>query len=238
MAKQGGGIVARTITQSVTDRLREEVRDGSLPPGARLRQAHLADQYGVSTTPVREAFASLEREGLVQSSAHRGVCVFEPTTADLREIYEIRIPLETLATEHAVPNLTEADLAGLAKLLERMVAADRKHDFARSGELNTEFHVRLYTASGRHRLTDLIAELRASSRAYTRLFELWSSGSRRPRLSTRRSMTPALARKPKVAGKAIAGHLQHTVDLVSDNLEEESAASCSDRGSARRTQGS
>lgn len=209
----------KTIARAVADRLRAEIRSGELAPGTHLRQAHVAERYGVSTTPVREAFTALEREGLLHSVAHKGVVVFHPTGEDLREIYEIRIPLEALATERAVPNLREEDLAALAELLKRMAAADRKGDMARSGELNDAFHRRIYEAAGRPRLASLIADLRASSRAYTRLFAELAPRLEQTEAEHQAIYDACVARAAKRAAKAMTAHLQHTVDVVAAGLD-------------------
>src|ERR1700710_2315267 len=96
---------SRTISAAVARERREDIQRGVLAPGTPLRQTEIAAQYGVSTTPVREAFALLQREGVLTRSEHKGVVVFRPTLADLHESYYIRVPLEALATRHAVPNL-------------------------------------------------------------------------------------------------------------------------------------
>jgi DNA-binding GntR family transcriptional regulator len=67
--------------------------------------------------------AALEREGLIRSNAHRDVIVFEPSGSDLREFYEIRIPLEVLATEKAATQLTDRELKKMASLLLRLRGA-------------------------------------------------------------------------------------------------------------------
>jgi len=168
MAPRGARSLPKTRT--VLDRLRNEIHDGRLAPGTHLRQAHIAEHYGVSITPVREAFAALEREGLVQSNAHRGVTVFMPTVKDVRELFEVRIPLESKATELAVPNLGQGDLSLLAQLMEEIVAAHREGSSDRGADLNREFHGHIYAASDRRRLVELINELRASSHAYSHRF--------------------------------------------------------------------
>ncbi|HVO53849.1 MAG TPA: GntR family transcriptional regulator [Solirubrobacterales bacterium] len=209
----------KTITARVVDRLRDEIRDGALPPGTRLRQAHVAEAYGVSTTPVREAFAALEREGLLQSSAHRGVYVFEPSVEDLRELYEVRIPLEALATERAVPNLDEEHFGRLSELLREMATADRRGDFSRSGELNSEFHSLIYSAADRVQLVKLIADLRDSSRAYTSLFPVLVGRLEETEREHEAIYEACLDRAPDRAAQAMTAHLRHTVDVVSRSLE-------------------
>ena len=96
------------------------IRTGELPAGTHLRQNEIASRFGVSSTPVREAFTSLAREGLVRQDAHRGVVVFVPSREDLEQNYEIRIALEPLATELAAKNVTNDDLARLDALLAEM----------------------------------------------------------------------------------------------------------------------
>ena len=87
----------RTVSGLVAERLRAQIVAGELAAGTKLRQVEIARRFGVSTTPVREALAALQREGLVRLHPQRGAVVFVPTVADLREHYEIRAALEALA---------------------------------------------------------------------------------------------------------------------------------------------
>src|ERR1700758_5301580 len=109
-----------TRAQIVTDQLREAIQSGELAAGTPLMQTEVAKQLGVSTTPVREAFAVLLREGLLVGDPHRGAVVFRPTIADLQETYGRPLALEPLATELAVPNLTDVDFEDLDTLLDKM----------------------------------------------------------------------------------------------------------------------
>jgi DNA-binding GntR family transcriptional regulator len=110
----------------------------------------------VSTTPVREAFASLAREGLVRQGAHRGVVVSAPSADELRETFEIRAVLEAFATHLAVRKLTAEDLA----TLEEMVGEMRDATSGRYVDLNRLFHRRIYAAAERPRLLEIIEQLR------------------------------------------------------------------------------
>jgi DNA-binding GntR family transcriptional regulator len=76
-----------TSSAFVADQLRDAILRGAIPPGTRLRQAQLAHEFGVSTTPVREAFQILQSEGIVESDPHRGVVVRRPSAADVAEDY-------------------------------------------------------------------------------------------------------------------------------------------------------
>jgi DNA-binding GntR family transcriptional regulator len=156
-------ILPRTRAEAIASDLRRAIFAGTHPPGSRLRQAEIASRYNVSTTPVREAFTALAREGLVTQGAHRGVVVFEPSLDELNEIYEIRTALEPLATRLAVPNLAAADLDELAALVRAMGEAEP----AEYQQLNYRFHSRIYVAAARPRLLDIISTLRETSASYT-----------------------------------------------------------------------
>jgi DNA-binding GntR family transcriptional regulator len=206
----------RTITESVAELLREEIRTGALEPGSRLRQVEVAERFNVSTTPVREAFAALEREGLLVSSSHRGVVVFRPSSSDLEEIYEIRIPLEALATEKAVPNIGEQDLKVLSDLIREMGAS--VDDTANYSRLNRDFHARIYAAARRPKLERLIMDLRDASTAYLRLYATFSVTADVTQVEHQAIFDAIRSGAPKKAAKAMAAHLQHTVDYVSEGL--------------------
>jgi DNA-binding GntR family transcriptional regulator len=207
-----------TITDALVDALRDEIRTGEIEPGSRLRQADVAQRFQVSTTPVREAFAALEREGLLVSSPHRGVVVFKPTVEDLKETYEIRIPLEALATEKAAENMTDDDLVAIKRLLDRM--ADAADDRKRYSRLNLEFHSAIYRIARRPKLEKLIMELRESSAAYLRLYAAKSPNGRETQQEHQAIYDALAAHAPRRAAQAMVKHLQHTVDFVSRSLEQ------------------
>src|SRR3954449_8545287 len=91
----------RTVAGQVAEHIKAEILAGERAPGSRLPQVEIARTLGVSTTPVREALASLQREGLVRLHPQRGAVVFLPSVDDLREHYEIRAALEALAAAKA-----------------------------------------------------------------------------------------------------------------------------------------
>src|SRR5437879_3251312 len=85
-----------TRAGAVAAHLRQLIMAGDLTPGTHLRQAEVAERFGVSTAPVREAFVILARQGLVRQDAHRGVVVFSPSRHELTEIYDLRKALEII----------------------------------------------------------------------------------------------------------------------------------------------
>jgi len=156
---------------AVAARLRRAIMSGQYAAGTRLRQADVAEQFGVSTTPVREAFVSLVQEGFLTVDAHKGVMVRQPDVAELHELYEIRLALEPLATGMAAKRITDEDLADLDEIVEEMrelasqPATEEQHSV-----LNSRFHARIYSIAGRPRLSELIMGLRAQSGVYIRMF--------------------------------------------------------------------
>jgi len=131
------------VASGVAAELRRLIRSGELPAGTRLRQVDIAERFGVSTTPVREAFTSLAQEGLVIQDAHRGVVVFVPSRENLQENYEMRLVLEPLATELAAKAITPEELAELDALCDEIRKAIRK-DLRNGKEVNPRFHRTIY----------------------------------------------------------------------------------------------
>jgi DNA-binding GntR family transcriptional regulator len=123
---EGGADALRDLV--VVPALREAIVGNLLEPGARLTETALAVSLGVSRTPVREAFAQLEREGLVTLIPRMGVFVREVSERDVEEIYTVRAALESLAVELATQRKTKVGLAQLDELLQEMAAAVNADD--------------------------------------------------------------------------------------------------------------
>ncbi len=213
-----------TLTTLVTERLRADILSGELGPGVHLRQNEVASTYGVSSTPVREAFAVLERDGLVTVQPHRGVTIVEPTIEDIQEIYEMRTRLECLAIElaceHPHPDLGPARDAMLG--MEALDSGDPA-----GFELNRTFHEELYALANRPRLARTIADLRDASRIYmTLLFHLVTMTDARANANEEHRMIfEALERRDATAAsEAMALHLGSTRRNIERVFEEGQAA--------------
>ncbi len=146
-----------TAQELVLAAVRRAILSGVLGPGARLRQEELADVFGTSRIPVREALRALEYEGLVTSEPHRGFTVTALDADDVEEVYDLRILLESEAVRLALPLLTDEDLEDLEQLFQAMQAAATSDEQLASRE---RFYIRLYSVTGRPRLVGLILRLR------------------------------------------------------------------------------
>lgn len=146
-----------TAQEVVLTSVREAILAGVLAPGARLRQEELAELFGTSRIPVREALRALEYEGLVTSEPHRGFTVTSLDADDVEEVYDLRILLEGHAVRLAMALLTDEDLEELEALHAQMAAATTPDEQLAARE---RFYVRLYSVTGRPRLVGLIVRLR------------------------------------------------------------------------------
>jgi DNA-binding GntR family transcriptional regulator len=153
-AARGENVTAQEL---VLASVRDAILSGVLDPGARLRQEELAELFGTSRIPVREALRALEYEGLVRSEPHRGFTVTSLDADDVEEVYDLRIVLESHAIRLAIPLLTDEDLVELEGIYREMADAP---DADAALAARERFYLRLYSVSGRPRLVGLIARLR------------------------------------------------------------------------------
>ncbi len=147
-----GRILREGLWQQVARLLREDISAGRLVPGERLLEIDLADRFGVSRGPIREAFRELARSGLVVSRPHQGVVVSRPSDAELEEIFVFREVLETAAARIAQAKVLPEDLDRLAGILEAMEAARARNESAARKELDLRFHREVFVIAESARL--------------------------------------------------------------------------------------
>ena len=142
--------------QPVVDRLRALILSRAVRPGERLVQSELAEQLGVSRTPIREALQKLESDGLVTLSPHRGASVADLSLSELEGIYSVRIAIEGYGAFLAAQNITSKELEQLDTLLRAMKVVFEQGDRWRLLETNRQFYALLYAIADRPRLYELI----------------------------------------------------------------------------------
>jgi DNA-binding GntR family transcriptional regulator len=150
----------------IAEALRAAIVNGTLAPGAPLRQDAIARHFSVSAIPVREALRQLESEGWAKAAVHKGATVAPLSAEEAREIYEIRSALESLAIGLAIPHHTAATLRESASLCR---AAEREADPSLYVERNVAFHMSLYAPAARPQLADMIGTLHRRGERYLRL---------------------------------------------------------------------
>jgi DNA-binding GntR family transcriptional regulator len=152
----------RVFREEIRERLIEDILGGKLAPGARLVETRLAQQFGVSQGPVREALRDLELFGFVVSTSFRGTQVRQISTQDLLEIYPIRAALEGVAAHGAASRIDELTLTKLADLIDVMREAANNDDHRTVVEADGAFHRTIVEASGNRMLEHVWQTLRLS----------------------------------------------------------------------------
>jgi DNA-binding GntR family transcriptional regulator len=153
----------RNAATRIAAQLRNEILHGDLAPGSRLAQVALAERFGVSRIPVRDALAVLTGEGLIQPLANATAVVTRMSVEELQELYDLRGAIEPMAVRIAVPNVGRADILHMRKQLTAMTeSADPRAWLA----ANTEFHAAVYRKANRPRTVELVEQLRRLTDRY------------------------------------------------------------------------
>jgi DNA-binding GntR family transcriptional regulator len=161
---QGVPLHRESLHAQAIDRLRDMIVEGELAPGARVIEADLCEQLGISRTPLREALKVLASEGLVELLPHRGARVTEVRAHDIGALFEVIAGLEGLAAELAAQRMSERDLERLRTMHERLQryhAARRRHDYFR---INHKIHHLIVVLAGNGILTATHERLLAQAR--------------------------------------------------------------------------
>jgi DNA-binding GntR family transcriptional regulator len=151
-----GRIQQKSLVEHIVEDLEGKIIAGVLRPGQRIIEQALCATFGVSRSPVREAFQILEGRGFVVREPRRGVSVAQMTPQEAEEIYRIRASLDGLAVSLAVRNQTPALLGQLEEMQRQMTRAVEKRNTATYRALNQKFHELIINACGSPRLIQLI----------------------------------------------------------------------------------
>lgn len=212
-----------TLAVRISKVLADRIIAGEIEPGARLRQDHIAEEFGASHVPVREAFRKLEAQGLAVSEPRRGVRVASFQLSEVKEVAEMRAALEVLALRHAAPNLTPAIVL---EAEEATRAGDDSRDVRSWEAANRHFHRVILEPCGMPRLLAAIDDLHAASARF--LFAAWRSDWEARTDHDHRSILVSL-RKNDVEGACatLARHVQwigHRPVLASDGRQRKAFA--------------
>lgn len=207
-----------TVAGKITRALSQRIVKGTLAPGSRLRQDHVAAEFRASHVPVREAFRRLESRGLVVSEPRRGVRVapFDPHA--IREVTEMRAALEALALRYAVPRMTPAAIEAARTALREAEQTDK---IAIWEEANRRFHRALVAPSAMPRLLGAIDDLHSASSRY--LFATWAARDWQPRSDAehRAILAAVTARKAGRAARLLSQHILAAGAALVDLIERQ-----------------
>ncbi|MBU3624076.1 GntR family transcriptional regulator [Polynucleobacter sp. AP-Latsch-80-C2] len=204
----------RPLYEDVADRLREKIFNKQLPSGSWLDEQSLADQFGISRTPMREAIKVLASEGLVTIKMRRGAYVTEVDRRDLEQIFTILSLLEGQAAKETSTKATEAQLNLLDHLHHRLEKAAADRDLEQFFEINGKFHDLIQEIAGNRWMNGVIADLRKVLKLHRR-DSLTSTGRLQNSLVEHREILRAILKRDELAAEtAMRKHLARGLEAV------------------------
>lgn len=169
--------VKRDVNEEMFQALRQSILNGSLISGAPLKQDEIAEEFGVSKIPVREVLRRLEANGLVEFKPRRGAFVVEHTEAEILEMLDIRIALESRALELSIPKITDTDIEMAKRILKEY---EKVSDIEVWSDLNRRFHDCIYAPCGLSNMLSMIHSIVDRTGSFIRLKITIASGFDRP----------------------------------------------------------
>ncbi|HSI41428.1 MAG TPA: GntR family transcriptional regulator [Xanthobacteraceae bacterium] len=215
-----------TRTEKLAGEIADAVLDGRLPPGSRLDEQMLADRYGTSRTPVREALRQLATTGLIELRPRRGAMVTQVTSEQLEVLFVAMGEMEATCARLSSLSMTPIERRRLQAHSEAMAEMVARGDVAAYAAANTVLHTLLY--AGAH--NPIIAEMASGLRR--RLAPFRRAQFRAPGRLPRSHAEHSIVVEAIIAGDAMAAHsaMLHHVSLVEDAFEQLAANAAADMG--------
>jgi DNA-binding GntR family transcriptional regulator len=145
-----------TLREQIVDFIKDSIVSGRLKPGERVPESEIAENLGISRTPIREAFRQLESEGFITVTPRKGAVVSAITDRDVREFYEIKSLLEGYAAKTACTKMTKSEIKRLEALNASMVKCEGKGDFKAFFRYDNDFHATFLKACGNDKLLAMV----------------------------------------------------------------------------------
>ncbi len=149
----------QTLREKILETIRDSILRGNLKPGEKVAEPELADRFGISRTPIREAFRQLESEGYLTVIPRKGAVVTALSERDVEEFFAIKSILEGYAARMAAEKLTDKEIERLEAINERLEQLAREGDVKTFFRVHGEFHELFSKAAGNEKLTELIGQL-------------------------------------------------------------------------------
>lgn len=198
----------KSLTSLIFDKIREDILSDAYVTGDKIVEAKLAEELGVSRTPVREALKQLELDGLVDNIPNRGVVVKGITNQDIQDIYSIRVAIEGIAARWAVERMDEIVVEDLKEIYDLMEFYTFKNDLDRIFELNTRFHETIYVATQSRYLEQVLRDFQLFIKS-TRNRSLQTIGRAKHALEEHKAILDGFIEKnPEKAYLATVNHIE------------------------------
>lgn len=204
----------------VYEKLKEEITAGLLEQGEKIVAREIARQFGVSDIPVREALKKLESDGLVENLPHVGSRVSVINLQTAREIFAIRLELESFATRLAAKNATPSQIDELQEIVEEIDRNVVESNVLEISRLNTLFHQKLYRLSGNESLCELIFSLMDRSQYSRSIFTLVPGRKEHSNEEHKRIVDALRKGNAEEAGKALRTQKEQAFGELLDTMEK------------------
>ncbi len=206
----------KQLWESIADQLRDEILEGRLAAGSRLLETDLAERFGVSRGPIRDALNELARQGLARDLPRRGTFVSSLSEHDLDEVYVLRRAIEEAAVRLTIARATDADIAVMYERLGEAETAYRRDDLPAAWEADMAFHRTYCLMCGNGRLLGLFEGLASQTVLLMRTaLATHASLAWTPPVELHRRIADAIAaRDADAAVRAVGEHYQYTQDRL------------------------
>lgn len=213
-----GRQLVQNASAAATELIRQAILDGRLEPGSRLKEQELAEELGISRTPVREALLMLQAEGLIVTTPNRSAVVREHDVADLKDLYQLRALLEGYAARQAAKRISDDELDLLDESCDRFDALSGD-DIRELVKENLLFHTVILGAAGSERLRSMVQKVIELPLVY-KSYTWYPANQKQMSAHYHRQLTKALrARDPERAELIMQEHIFEARDLLVSRLE-------------------
>lgn len=207
--------ISTTKAEAAYGELRARILDGSLRPGSSLEQATIAESYGISTTPVREALRRLESEQLVVVRAHHGPKVADLSVDELRHLFAVRLELDPLAASLAATEASADEVQAIRRILD--TPSDSP---AGKVAANREFHRGIYQACGNPVLVQVLESLWNRCDRYRFLLVDSEATGEHDELEHHEMADAMAAREAEVMRRLVSAHIQRSYTKLAKLAED------------------
>jgi DNA-binding GntR family transcriptional regulator len=210
-----------SVREKTYEYLKTNILSGRFSPGERLGEEHLAEELGVSRTPVREALHKLELEGLIEPLESRGFCVPHDSPEEVEDLFELRTVLEGYALKLVCERITDEQIARLAGIIDKAEASLRRKRIDEVFQWNTEFHDILHgMVADKRRFHNLIVNMRKYVLRY-RKDTLQYLGAAKRAIDGHRQIILALTLKdPELCERVMRIHIRQAKEDALQNIGE------------------
>lgn len=213
-----------SLSEQVYRQLEAQILSGACKPGDVLSENKISASLGVSRTPVREALARLESQGLLQTIPNKGIVVSGVTYEDAQDIYEIRLRIEGMAAARCALHATDDQRRHLSEIVELQEFYAGKRNAEQLRVLDSDFHQAIFEYCASPSLTAILVELHHKLQQYRKI-SISRPGRTADAVSEHKGIFEAIANKDaKAAEKLMVAHIQNAYNNIQKYYQKESSS--------------